>query len=138
MPDASYLSLTGAKVEAEAAQTRLVNSVLHLFQAGFSPTPTSTLADFLAAECDYDGYAALTIAAWADPVLAGAAYATYAPTQTFPWTHVADDVGNQCGGSFLVTAGGVLYQYTVFDPTRPIQGPDQAIITTPTDVYPAG
>jgi len=138
MADASFLSLAGAKVEAEAARTRLVNSVLHLFQAGFAPTPTTVLADYLANECDFDGYAALTIAAWADPVLAGAAYVTYAPTQTFPWDHVADDVGNQVGGSFLVTAGGVLYSATIFDPTRPCMGPDQAIITTPTDVYPAG
>lgn len=138
MPDASYLSLTGAKVEAAAAKTRLANAVLHLFKSGFVPTPTSTLADFLAQEADYDGYAALTIATWADPVLAGAAYGIYAPTQTFRWSHVSADVGNQIGGAFLVTSGGDLYQYTVFDPTRPIMGPDQAIITTPTDIYPAG
>jgi len=138
MPDFSALSLTGAKVEAIDAQSRLALSVLHLFKAGFSPTPTSTLTDFLAQECDYDGYAAKTITAWADPILAGAAYVTYAPAQTFTWEHVADDVGNQAGGAFLVLATGELYQYTVFDPTRPIQGPDQAIVTTPTDVYPAG
>jgi hypothetical protein len=138
MPDASFLSLTGAKVEAEAGQTRLANSVLHLFKAGFAPSPTSTLTNFLDNECDFDGYAAATIVAWADPVLAGAAYLTYAPTQTFSWTHVADDIGNQVGGSFLVTAGGDLYSYTVFDPTRPAQGPDQAVITQPSDLYPAG
>lgn len=138
MPDASYLSLTGAKLEAAAAQTRFVNSVLHLFQAGFSPTPTSTLADFLAHECDFDNYAPITIVAWHAPVLAGAAYAVYASTQTFLWAHVSADVGNAVGGSFLVTAGGDLVQYTIFDPTRPCQGPDQAIITAPTDVFVAG
>lgn len=138
MPDVSYLSLTGAKVEAEDAVDRLANSVLHLFQAGWAPSPTSTLADFLAHECDYDGYAAKTITTWAEPVLAGAGYATFAPTQTFRWVHVADDVGNQAGGAFLVLSTGELYQYTVFDPTRPIQGPDQAVITQPTDVYLAG
>lgn len=138
MPDYSFLSLAGAKVEAAAAKTRLANSVLHLFKSGWVPTPTSTLADYLAHECDFDGYVSKTIAAWADPVLAGAAYVIYAPAQTFPWEHDTDDVGNQVGGSFLVTSGGDLYQATVFDPTRPCQGPDQAIITTPTDVYPAG
>ncbi len=71
-------------------------------------------------------------------MLAGAAYVTYAPTHTFRWEHDTDDVGNAVGGSFLVTDGGVLYQYTIFDPSRPCQGPDQAVITTPTDVYPAG
>lgn len=138
MPDASFLSLSGAKVEAEDAVTRLANAVLHLYQAGFAPTPTSTLADFLARECDFDNYSPKTIATWATPILAGAGYATYAPTQTFPWVHVAADVGNQVGGSFLVLATGELYQYTQFDPTRPCQGPDQAIVTQPTDVYLAG
>ena len=138
MPDISALAMTGAKIECEAGQALLANSVLHLFQAGWVPNPLSTKADFDAHECDFDGYAALTIAAWSDPVLAGTGYATFAPTQTFRWEHVADDVGNQVGGAYLVTAGGDLYQYTIFDPTRPAQGPDQAIITTPTDVYPAG
>jgi len=138
MPDVSALSLSGARIEAVAGKARLANSVLHLFKFGFSPTPTSTLADFEANECDFDGYAAKTIATWSDPVLANVAYAIYAPTQTFAWSHVADDVGNAVGGAFLVTAGGDLYQYTIFDPSRPCQGPDQAVITTPTDIYPAG
>jgi hypothetical protein len=138
MPDASYLSLTGAKIEAAAAKTLLANSVLHCFKQGFNPSPTSTLADFLAHEADFDGYAPLTIATWANPVLAGVAYAIFAPTQTFRWVLDMIAVGNQIGGTFLVTSGGDLYQYTQFDPTRPIQGPDQAIITTPTDVFPAG
>lgn len=138
MPDFSALSLTGAKLEAAAGKTRLALSVLHLFKAGFVPTPTTVKADFEANECDYDGYAPLTITAWSDPVLAGVGYAIYAPTQTFPWVLDTDAIGNQAGGAWLETAAGVVYQYTIFDPTRPIQGPDQAIITTPTDVYPAG
>jgi hypothetical protein len=138
MPDFSALSLAGAKLEALDGQTRLINAVLHLFKSGFVPSPTSPLSAFLDQECDFDNYAPKTIAAWADPVLAEAAYVIYAPTQTFPWAHVADDVGNQVGGAFLVTAGGVLYSYTVFDPTRPCQGPDQAVISTQSDVYPAG
>jgi len=138
MPDASYLSLSGAKIEATATKTALANSVLHCFKSPFAPTPTSVLADFTAQECDFDGYAPATIAAWEDPVLAGAAYAIFAPTQVFRWDLDTDAVGNQVGGTYLVTAGGLLYQYTIFDPTRACQGPDQAIITTPTDVFPAG
>lgn len=137
MPDYSFLTLTGAKLEALAGKARLANSVLHLYKAGWTPDLTSTLADFLAHECDFDNYAPKTIAAWGDPVLAGAAYIIYAPMQTFTWAHVADDVGNQVGGAFLVTSGGDLYQASVFEPTRPVQGPDQAIITTPADLYPA-
>lgn len=138
MPDSSALALTGAKVEALAGQARLAASVLHLFQAGWTPTPTSTLADFEEHECDYDGYAPLTIATWHAPVLAGVGYAIYAPTQTFTWVLDTEGVGNQVGGAWVELSGGALYQYTIFDPTRPIMGADQAIIITPTDVYPAG
>lgn len=138
MADSSSLALTGARTEAVAGKARLANSVLHLFKAGFVPTPVTPLTDFEANECDFDGYAALVIAAWSDPVLAGVAYAIYAPTQTFPWTFDVDAIGNQVGGAFLVLAGGSLYQFSTFDPSRPCMGPDQAIITTPTDIYPAG
>lgn len=138
MPDASFLSMTGAKAEATAGKTTLAASVLHLFKFGFNPNVNSTLADFLGQECDFDGYAPVTIATWADPILAGAGYLVYAPTQTFRWEHDVDDVGNQVGGAFLVLAGGTLYQYSTFDPTRPCQGPDQAIVITPADFYPAG
>lgn len=138
MPDFSALSLSGAKIEALAGQARLAASVLHLFEAGWVPSPTSTLAEFDAHECNFDGYAPLTIALWAAPLLSGSAYVIYAPTQTFRWVFDTEGVGNQVGGAYLVLAAGGLYQYTVFDPTRPAQGPDQAIITQPTDVFPAG
>jgi hypothetical protein len=139
MADSSALSLSGARAEAAAGKTRLAASVLHLFKAdGFVPTPTSVLADFAAHEADFDGYAPLAIATWSDSVLAGVGYAIYAPTQTFPWVLAVDAVGNQIGGWYLVTAGGVLIAYAIFDPSRPVMGPDQAVITTPTDVYPAG
>ena len=137
MPDSSALSMTGARVEAVAGKALLANSVLHLFKDSLTPTPTTTLAQFAAAECDFDGYVALTIATWSDPVLSGAAYVIYAPTQTFPWTF-ATGVGNQVGGAYLVTAAGDQYQYTVFSPSRPCMGPDQAVITTPADLFPAG
>lgn len=139
MPDASALSLSGARVEAVAGKARLAASVLHLFKFdGFVPTPTSVLADFEAHECDFDGYAPLTIATWSDPVLSGSGYAIYAPTQTFPWTFDTDAVGNAVGGWWLVLSGGELYEYGSYDPSRPAQGPDQAVVTTPTDIYPAG
>lgn len=138
MPDISYLSLTGASVEAVAAQARMANAVCSLFKAGFLPSPTSVLADFEAQECDFDGYAPATIATWGTPVLAGTGYMTYAPAQTFAWAHDTDDVGNAVGGYWLETAGGVLIAYTVFNPTRPAQGPGQAVIVTPVLVFPAG
>lgn len=138
MPDSAALSLSGAKDEAARGKTNLANSVLSLFKAGFVPTPQSVKADFEAAECDFDGYATKTIVAWSDPVLAGDGYAIYAPTQTFAWALNVDAVGNQVGGWWLELAAGTLYEYGTFDPQRPCQGPDQAIVLAPTDVYPAG
>lgn len=138
MADQSAISLTGALVEATAAKTRMAASKMRLFQAGFVPSPTSVKADFEAVECDFDGYAAATIATWADPVLAGTGYMTYAPAQTFAWAHDTLDVGNQVGGHWIETAGGDVIGYTVYDPTIPCQGPGQAIIKTPVLVFPAG
>lgn len=138
MPDQSFLSLNGAYQEALAGQVEMANCVMHLFKQGFTPTPTNTLADFAANECDYDGYAPQTIADWADPVLAGVGYVIYAPTQTFRWAHVADDVGNMVGGFYLVTSGGELKDYTTFDPAQALTGPGMAVIKTPVEAFPAG
>jgi hypothetical protein len=138
MPQTNGLSLNGAKVISTANQTRNANSVLHLFKSGFLPSPTTTKAEFLAQECDFDGYSAATIAAWGAPVLLGTAWATYAPTQTFRWALDTDAVGNLVGGYFLVTAGGDLMDYAIFDPPVPVTGPGQAVVTTPIQVTPAG
>lgn len=138
MADFNGLSESGALIQSAANKTRMAASVMHLFKYGFIPTPTSTLADFLANECDFDGYAAATIATWGDPVLAGQAWATFAPTQIFRWAHVSADVGNQVGGHFLVTSGGDLMDYSIYDPSIPAQGPGQAVVKTPVEVTPFG
>lgn len=138
MPDVNGLSLAGSLVQSTANQARMAACVMHLFKFGFNPTPTTPLTTYLENECDYDGYAAQTIATWAAPVLAGQGYGTFAPTQTFRWTHVADDVGNQVGGHFIVTSGGDLMDYSIYDPSIPMQGPGMAVIKSPVEVTPAG
>jgi hypothetical protein len=136
--DQSYVSLSGALAEAQAAKTANANCVMHLFQSGFTPTPQSTLADFLAQEATYDGYASETIPTWADPVLAGVAYAIFAPTQIFRWVFASAGTGNMIGGYFIVTSGGSLKSYTVFGTPIPMESAGQAVIKTPVEVYPAG
>ena len=64
MPDTNALSEAGALIQSTANQARMAASVMHLFKSSFVPTPTSPLSDYLAAECDFDGYAPLTIATW--------------------------------------------------------------------------
>lgn len=135
--DTQFLSQAGAQVAAAAAQTRLANSVLHLFKSSFTPNPTSVLTDYLAAECDFDNYGSGTIAAWGAPVLApGNGWMTFAPTQVFTWVHVAADVTNSVGGTFLVDAGGNLIDVVIFGTPIPMSGPGQAVIVTPVEVFP--
>lgn len=138
MPDQSFLTLNGAKIIATANQARMANSVMRLFKFGFLPDITTPLATFVENECDFAGYDAITIAAWSAPVLAGASWATYAPTQTFRWTAEGENVGNQVGGHFIVTAGGELIDFAIYDPSIPVQGPGQAVVKTPIEVTVAG
>ncbi len=138
MPDVSALSLSGSSVQALAAQARNANGVLHLFQAGFNPTPTSNLAAFLDAEADFSGYAPITIAAWEDPFLLGASWATSALAQYFRYDSGAGTVNNEIGGWFLVLAGGALTIYGTFNPTRTISGDGQIIVVEPVEAFVAG
>ncbi len=132
------LSITGANAIAAANKTRNAMSVLHLFKSPFLPSPTTALAEFTSNECDYDGYAAITLTVWNDPILLGLGWATMGPTSTFRWEHDTADVGNSVGGWYLVTAGGVLIAYSVFDPPQSMTGPGQAIVTTPIQITQAG
>lgn len=132
------LSMSGAAIIAAANQARNANSVVRLFKSTFNPSPTSTKADFIAAEADYDGYAAVTVAAWGAPILYGQGWATFAPTQTFRYTAGASNIGNTIGGYFLVTSAGDLMIYEVFANPAPVQGPGQAVVVTPIMVTNAG
>jgi len=138
MADQNGLSMEGAEVIATANQARMANCVMHLFKYTFTPTPTTPLSEYLANECDYDGYAPKTIATWDAPLLAGQAWGIFAPTQTFRWEFDTEGVGNQVGGHFLVTSGGKLMDYSIYGPSIPCQGPGQAVVKTPTEVTPFG
>ena len=132
------LSMSGAKVIAAANKARNANSVLHLFKPPFNPEVTSTKEEFLAAECDFDGYAPATLTAWGDPILFGTGWATMAATQTFRWVAGDDSVTNMVAGTFLVSSAGDLLTYQVFANPAPMQGPGQAVVNTPIQVTPAG
>lgn len=137
MADTSFVNQQGAFDVSELVKTQLVNCTMHLFKSTFVPTPTTPLSAFHANECDFDGYAPATIAAWSDPVLAGAAWAIYAPTQTFRWVF-ATGVGNMVGGYWIQLAGGDIKDYTTFNPAEAAAGPGMAIIRTPIEVFPWG
>lgn len=133
-----FLSQEGSQVQATARKAALANSVLHLFKYGFNPSPSTTLTQLLAQECDFDSYAPATIATWDGPVLApGSGWMIFSPQQVFIWAHVTDDVTNVVGGWFLVDAGGALADVQIFDaPGQPMQGPGQSVIQVCVEVFP--
>lgn len=126
-------TLTGCKAVATLAKTALVNAKVRLFKSGFHPTPANVQADFIAQECDFDGYAAVTIAAWGDIVLASAqaGYLVLGVNCVFLWALAVDAVENMVGGFWVETAAGVVWQYQEFADAVPMQGPDQSTAFTP-------
>ena len=138
MPDTQFQSLNSANVQATAAKTRNANSVLHLYQFGFTPNITTSLAELTANECTFAGYTAITIATWSDPFLLGNAWAISGGQQIFRYNSGSGSVGNQAGGWYLVTAGGQLLDVGIFDPTRPVQGDGQVVIVEPIEAFVAG
>lgn len=139
MADSTFLSQSGAYLRAQQGLTALNNCIMHLFQNDeFVPTPVTPLSEFLANECDFDGYTPATITGWTDPpLLAGQAWSIYAPIQAFRWVF-ATGVGNAVRGYFLVTAAGELYGYTVVNPPENCVSTGQAFIRTPVVVFPWG
>ena len=116
----------------------MVNSTIHQFKFGFQPTPSTPLSSYEAQEADYDGYSAITMATWADPVLApGSGYMTFGPQVTFRWTFDTDAIQNAIGGYWVQTAAGVVTDYVIYDAAKPMQGPGQSDTQTPVEVFPA-
>jgi len=115
---------TGALWGAGLLRTALAASEIHLFRAamGITINPALTLAELVAAEATYTGYAAEEITTFAAPLLnplGGAS--TNSGTVQFqiasPYT-----VPNVIGGGWIQTAGGVLVAAWDYDPTRTLAG----------------
>jgi hypothetical protein len=71
---------------AKLPQTALAASTLHLFKANLNIGPNTVLADLIAAEADFSGYAAKTIAAFNDPYIAsGGGASITSPFEQFEW-----------------------------------------------------
>jgi len=135
MPDVQFLSQAGAYQLALRQQTALINSVMHLFNFGFVPNPGTTLAQLLAQECTFAGYAPKTIAAWPEIVsAAGTNFLLFAPTQTWIWTAGGGDPTGTVGGHFIVSAAGDLGDVVTYDAPIPMQGPFQSVIKTPSQL----
>lgn len=134
-----FFPLEGCLTTATAVRTALANSVLHLFKSSFVPEPGSPLSEYTAAECDFDGYAAVTMANWNTPILApGTGYMIGSPLVQFTWAHVADDVGNLVGGAYVVDAAGKLRLTVIFTQPIPMQQAGQGIPINLVWLFPTG
>ena len=86
-------------------------SSLRLYKSSMSPNQNSVLADFVAAECDFSGYAGLGLAYAAVGLDAGGNAVSYANRNQYQNSSGA--IGNSVGGAW-VTANGRVVRYFPF------------------------
>lgn len=108
----------------------LAASKVRLFKSSLAPNPTTLKTEFVAAEADYDGYAAggLAVAAFNGPSnnpTGGAAITS--PLVYFTWVLDVDSIGNMVGGWWLELAAGGMWAYTVFPQPIAMAAPGDAI-----------
>lgn len=96
-----------------AKRTALALSPLKLFKSSFTPTPTSVVADFDAAEADFTGYASVALSWSAVGLDANNEYQMISTRAFFQATDAVTP--NEIGGAWLELASGALYEYWVFD-----------------------
>lgn len=112
-----------ARTKSALVKAALAASKVRLFKASFTPSPASPRSEFLANECDFDGYPAggVAVAALTGPInnpTGGAAVNT--PLVNFAWTLDTDAVGNMVGGYWHETGAGALYTYVRFPSAVPM------------------
>lgn len=123
MPNSGALDM-GAAVHSE-----LAGCTLHLVNAAFVPTPTTTPADMTAIEANYTGYAPITIANFLPPMLdTDGGVTLVAPTVQFASTGPA--VSNNIYGWFLMKGSGTLMMCGTFDQALPMENVGSAINAT--------
>lgn len=101
---------SGALQIAKLVQEGLANATVHLYQQPLQLNPQVTLAQMLAIEADYDGYAAQTVDAWSPPYLDpnGGATISSGYLQFNFATEASPSVTNNIYGLFVVAEGGEL------------------------------
>lgn len=130
-------SLTGCFQDATNLKTLLANAVYHLFNNSLTPNVATPLDEFTAAECVFSGYAAKTIATWNGPVLAsGSGYMITAGQLLWIVTLADPQLIDIAKGCYLVTAGGVLRGYIVFDTPVNMQVVGAPCLVDPIQVSP--
>lgn len=134
-----FYPLAGCLENAKERRTALASSVVHLFKSDLVPTPATPLSEYTANEADYDTYAAITMTAWNDPILApGSGYMTGSPLVQFAVGASDPTTPNLIGGCYIVDASGDLRQAVVFDQPVPMQVAGQGIPLNFVELFPTG
>lgn len=124
-----------AKTLATAAKTARALSVIKLFKAGFTPDPSTVVADLDANEADFDDYAPITVTAWLDPVAqASGGWSITQPTEQFECAAL-QVVQNMIGGWWEELAGGDVIVIRQFDAPVPMAEAGDFIQTTFTEIF---
>lgn len=136
-----FYPLDATRVCAQERQAAYAASQIRLYQSTLVPTETTTLAELIAAECDYDGYVAQALTPWFAPILApGSGYMTASPLVQFAYVDGVPRQSNLVGGAFLVDSGGDLRMVLALSPaeyvTMAING--QGFDVNIADVFPSG
>lgn len=116
-----YSAGEGSVLDAIAMRTKLgATARVRLFKAIFAPVPSSVLAQYVANEADFHGYAPVTVAAW-DPVglYDGGSQAGFSNDTSIFFQNDDGSDSNDIGGGWLedTPAGPALphvYRYFIF------------------------
>lgn len=109
-PTQGSVPALGLQADAAAWQASLATCKVVLFKDGLIVTNTTTLAEVLAVECDFDGYTAggVAVAALNDPFKeADGSFTVYSPLVQINYVDGATHTANSVGGFAVVDTGGV-------------------------------
>ena len=139
MANSAFIPLQGCQKSADERQTIFAAGSFRLFQGSLVPTPSTTDAEYAAAEADYDTYAPIVVAAWFEPMLAPTSGYSIASEAVQFDVGVADPVTpNSIGGAGYEDEAGVARLAAIFDPALPMQMAGQAIPLQFFDFFPTG
>lgn len=134
-----FIPLSGCLANATEMQAALAESVLHLFQSTFTPTPSNILSDYTAAEATYTGYEAQTMTAWLAPLLApGTGFMINSPEVQFSTGDTDPETPNTVGGCYLVDSAGALRITVIFTSPIPFQLAYQGLPINLVYLFPTG
>lgn len=134
-----FIPLSGCLANATQMQTAFADSMLHLFQSTFVPTPSNVLADYTAAEATYTGYEAIEMTAWLAPILApGSGFMINSPEVQFSTGDTDPTTPNIIGGCYLVDSTGALRLTIIFTAPTPMEVAYQGIPIQIVYFFPTG